>query len=304
MKLYRYFIIPVFVLSITSCKQKPEVSKPFEMGNLVRLENFHSEIVQSRNVDVWLPPGYDSARADAYPVIYMNDGQNLFIPELAYTGITWEVASTLTRLIEEKLIEPVIVVGIWNTNLRFQEYMPQDEAIAYPKPVLNKMKKERISPMGDYYTDFIVQELKPFIDEKFNTNPAREKTSIIGSSMGGLISLYALTRYPDVFGGAGCISTHWPLYGKNNSDMAAKPLIEYFKNHLPTQGSHKIYFDYGTETLDAWYEVHQLRMDSAMIELGYEKGGPYWTTLKFEGADHSEDSWRKRFDVVVKFLLN
>jgi predicted alpha/beta superfamily hydrolase len=112
--------------------------------------------------------------------------------------------------------------------------------------------------------------------------------------MGGLISLYALTEYPSVFGRAGCVSTHWPIGGSL--------LVDYFGNVLPRPGDHRIYFDYGTETIDADYEPYQLRMDALMQAAGYERGAD-WITQKFEGAEHSERAWRARVDVPLKFLL-
>lgn len=289
---------------MNSCKQKSEKMVWSEPGNIVLIEDFKSELVQSRNIHIWFPDDYDPERSAGYPVIYMHDGQNLFFPELAYGGITWEVATTLTKLINEKVIEPVIVVGIWNTPLRFLEYMPQDDSIGFPEEMKVELKKQNVTLLSDNYTDFIVGELKPFIDKNYHTRTNRESTFIIGSSMGGLISLYSLTRYPDVFGGAGCVSTHWPIGPDADAqEMMANLLIGYFSKRIPEPGSHKIYFDYGTHTLDSLYERHQIKMDNAMIELGYENGSSLWQTIKYEGADHSEDSWRKRFDIIANFLL-
>ena len=311
--LKRYFFMkPLFFLFLwntfmlmNSCNQKSENMLWNGPGKIVLLEDFKSELVQSRNIHIWFPEGYDPERSHGYPVIYMHDGQNLFFPELAYTGITWEVATTLTSLINEEAIEPVIVVGIWNTPLRFQEYMPEDELIGYPEEMKAELKKQNITLLSDNYTDFIVQELKAFIDKSYNTRIDRESTFIIGSSMGGLISLYSLTRYPDVFGGAGCVSTHWPIgHDTDSQNMMSDLLVKYFAGRIPAAETHKIYFDYGTHTLDSLYEKHQAKMDKAMMDLGYENGSALWRTIRFDGADHSEDSWRKRFDIIAKFLLS
>jgi hypothetical protein len=302
--LFFLFLYGTFIL-MNSCNQEPGNMCWDGPGEIFLIEDFKSEHVQSRNIHVWVPDGYDSKKAPGYPVIYMHDGQNLFFPELAYTGITWEVATTLTCLINKQAVEPVIVVGIWNTPLRFQEYMPQDESIGYPEEMKAELKKQNITLLSDNYTDFIVQELKPFIDKNYNTRTDRESTFTIGSSMGGLISLYALTRYPDVFGGAGCVSTHWPVgHDTDSQDMMSDLLVKYFAVRIPAAETHKIYFDYGTHTLDSLYEKHQAKMDNAMMELGYENGSALWRTIRFDGADHSEDSWRKRFDIIAKFLLS
>ena len=109
-----------------------------------------------------------------------------------------------------------------------------------------------------------------------------------------LISAYALCEYPEVFGGAGCVSTHWPT-----GDGA---VIGYLAQHLPKPGAHKFWFDYGTATLDALYEPFQQRADAVMKVAGYTEGRD-WITRKFEGAEHSEKSWRARVDQPLAFLL-
>jgi predicted alpha/beta superfamily hydrolase len=147
---------------------------------------------------------------------------------------------------------------------------------------------------SDAYLKFIVEELKPFVDRTYRTRPDRAHTSVMGSSMGGLISAYALCEYPEIFGGAGCVSTHWPT-----GDGA---VIDYLAQHLPKPGTHKLWFDYGTATLDAQYEPYQVRMDMVMQAAGYTPGRD-WITRKFEGAEHSEKSWRDRLDLPLKFLL-
>jgi predicted alpha/beta superfamily hydrolase len=141
----------------------------------------------------------------------------------------------------------------------------------------------------------VVEELKQFIDSTYRTLTDRKNTFIMGSSMGGLISAYAMCEYPDVFGGAGCISTHW-LAGDGI-------VIDYLKKHLPDPHSHKFYFDYGNETLDASYEPYQQKVDAVMKNAGY-KEGKNWLTRKFVGAEHSERAWSKRVDVPLQFFLH
>ena len=112
--------------------------------------------------------------------------------------------------------------------------------------------------------------------------------------MGGLISLYAISEYPNIFGGAGCVSTHFPL--------GEGVMLGYMKKFLPNPKTHKIYFDYGTETLDATYEPFQKKADAIMKKKGY-KQDKNWITRKFEGEEHSEKSWRKRVNIPLEFLL-
>ena len=147
---------------------------------------------------------------------------------------------------------------------------------------------------SDDYLRFIFEELKPFIDTNYPTLPDFLHTFMMGSSMGGLISMYALCEYPNVVAGAACLSTHWPI-GEGIS-------LRYFRSHIPPPGDHKFYFDYGTHTLDSQYEVYQKRADRILREKGYQPGKD-WVTWKFEGADHSESAWQERVHIPLKFLL-
>ena len=116
----------------------------------------------------------------------------------------------------------------------------------------------------------------------------------MGSSMGGLISLYAAAQYPQVFGGVGAVSTHWPIGGGL--------VIDWLGRHLPDPATHRLYYDHGTATLDASYAPFQARMDRLMIKGGYVEGRN-WITRSFEGAEHNERAWRDRLDVPLQFLL-
>lgn len=259
--------------------------------------NFPSQIVAARNVDIWLPPQYAANQQERFPVLYMHDGQNIFLPELAYTGIDWGIDETIEQLSAEGSIRPAIVVGVWNTPLRVAEYMPQKpmESPAGQRRLSGFKKRFKSEPLSDAYLRFLVSELKPWVDEHYRTLPDRANTLIMGSSMGGLISLYALCEYPHIFGSAGCLSSHWP----------AGPgiLLEYMKEHLPAAGSHRLYFDYGTIELDKTYEHSQKKADTILKAAGYTRGTD-WLTLKFEGAGHNEAAWRERLHHPVSFLLH
>ena len=264
-------------------------------GEIKHHPQFGSKLIDARNVDVWLPPGYDGNRGQRYPVLYMHDGQNIFDGKSAFGGVSWRVHDAMVRLIGEGKVRPAIIVGVWNTQKRFQEYMPQkavaggkaDGMKGLPVPVSGEI-------LSDNYLKFLVTELKPFIDSNYRTLTDRKNTFIMGSSMGGLISAYAISEYPKVFGGAGCVSTHWPA--------GEGIVIEYLKKHLPDARNHKIYFDFGTKTLDALYEPYQKKMDEVMKKAGYAEG-KNWMTRKFEGAEHSEKSWSERVDIPLAFLL-
>ncbi|MBI2517305.1 MAG: hypothetical protein HYV95_10360 [Opitutae bacterium] len=265
-------------------------------GRIVKHPSFPSQFIAARNVDVWLPPGYDANSGERYPVVYLHDGQNIFDPATSYGGVPWSVDTAMLRLIAAGKTRGAIIVGVWNNGeQRLAEYMPRkavtgDTLLLYPGgPTLATHTIK-----SDGYLEFLVRELKPFIDRTYRTLPDREHTSVMGSSMGGLISAYALLEYPDVFGGAGCVSTHWPV--------GEGCVVDYIAKHLPAPGTHKIYYDFGTATLDALYEPFQLRVDALMRAAGYTAGRD-WLTKKFPGAEHSEKSWRVRVDQPLEFLL-
>lgn len=275
----------------------PAVLHPRVTGYVEHLAPIDSQFVDRRYVDVWLPPGYFSAttKARRYPVIYCHDGQNIFDPATSFIGVDWGVDETLTRLIAGNQIPEAIVVAVWNTPKRLSEYMPQKPFERVKESDLPDMfKPARRQPLGDAYLRYLVGELKPAIDARYRTLPGRESTSIIGSSMGGLISLYAICEYPEVFGGAACLSTAWTVAG----GITARDL----QKALPDPKTHRIYFDYGNETKEDNYEPLQLLVDSQMKAAGYQEGRN-WVTKKFPGEEHSERAWQKRVHLPLQFLL-
>jgi hypothetical protein len=132
----------------------------------------------------------------------------------------------------------------------------------------------------------------------------------MGSSMGSLISLYAIDEYPDIFGSAGMMSTHWPLFmspdgksvGEAEYEVVSSAFERYLGPALPDPATHKLYFDHGSETLDAIYARYQERVDAIVARRGYRKG-INWLSLSFPGQKHSEISWASRVDVPLGFLL-
>ena len=279
-------------------------------GHIERLSSFKSNFVSRRHIDVWLPNSYNSK--NSYPVLYIHDGQMLFDAAITWNKQSWQVAETMDSLINEQRIQACIVVGIWNvSDERHSDYFPQKPFNMLPQTYLDEMQKkiEQNDPRAlfaksinsDNYLQFITKELKPRIDQTYATQANKESTFVAGSSMGGLISLYALCEYPDVFSGAACLSTHWVGTLTSKQNPIPDTFIRYLDKHLPPANRHQIYFDYGTETLDALYEPHQKRVDELMRSKGYTETN--WQTLRFEGDDHSERSWRKRLHYPLTFLL-
>ena len=280
-------------------------------GKIIRHENFASQYVDSRNVDVWLPENYSPSKK--YAVLYMQDGQMLFDSTLTWNKQEWGVDETISSLQKENKIKDCIVVGIWNTGAgRHSEYFPQKPFESLPKSrqdsVYNAYRSGGRSIFGgkpiisDRYLLFLTQELKPFIDKTYSTKKDRNNTFLAGSSMGALISLYALCEYPQLFGGAACLSTHWPGLFSMENNPVPDVFFAYLEKNLPDPKHHRIYFDHGTETLDAMYAELQSKVDSIMTRKKYASN--HWMSKSWPGQDHSERSWRSRLSVPLFFLLN
>ena len=280
-------------------------------GRLVEHPAIASAHVQPRDVTVWLPPGYDDLPRARWPVLYMYDGQNLFDGSRAAYGSEWGVDEHVARLSAGGQIRTPIVVGVHNTPLRLREYVPADLIAALPDDM--RADVQAIyggEPLSDSYVRFLAEELKPFIDRTYRTRPGRGDTAIMGSSMGGLISLYAMMKRPDVFGGAGCLSTHWPIRIEQLTDPEALAAWRerlttawtgVVRRGLPPPGTHRLYFDRGDETLDAFYAEFQERIDRTVREAGWSP--ERLRSLVFPGAEHNEKSWNQRLDAPLTFLL-
>ncbi len=279
-------------------------------GKLERMESFKSNYITPRNIDVWLPENYSSSKK--YCVLYMHDGQMLFDSETTWNKQAWDVDDVVSKLMKEGKIQDVIVVGMASDgNTRHVDYFPQKpfESLTQNQQdsiyKANRSNGQSVFNKGkinsDNYLKFIVKELKPIIDGKYSVYTDAKHTFIAGSSMGGLISIYAICEYPNIFGGAACLSTHWPGIFAVENNPIPNAFFEYLKKHLPNPKNHKLYFDYGTATLDAMYEPFQLKVDKIMKAKGFTSQN--WSTQKFEGEEHSEKSWNKRLHIPIEFLL-
>ncbi len=307
MKSIAYLSIFIFCFFFSIAQNANEV-KVIE-GKVIRISNFKSKFVNARNVDVWLPENYSNQKK--YAVLYMHDGQMLFDTSNAWNKQEWGIDETMSNLLGQQKIKDCLVVGIWNDGRnRHIDYFPQKPFEALTKAeqdtmyAANRQNGNSIfsgKVQSDNYLKFLVTELKHFIDSAYHTQNDVGNTFIAGSSMGGLISIYAICEYPKVFGGAACLSTHWPGIFRKENNAFPNAMNQYLKANLPKAKNHQIYFDYGTETLDAMYEHYQLEVDKIMTNKGYSNKN--WMTKKFEGENHSEIAWRKRVKIPLEFLL-
>ncbi len=278
-------------------------------GRIELYEDFPSKLITSRNVEVWLPERFSPKKK--YAVLYMHDGQMLYDASSSWNKQSWDADDVAAKLMQEGKVQDFIIVGIWNGGkTRHADYFPQkpfesmsseqrDFVIKQLQPT--GQPSEIFQPVSDNYLKFLVTELKPFIDKKYPVYTDRKHTFVAGSSMGGLISMYAICEYPDVFGGAACLSTHWPgIFSMENNPVPAS-FVNFLKKNLPLPKSHKIYFDHGDQTLDAMYPPLQKEVDEVMKAKG--SSGKNWETQFFPGKDHSEKSWTERLNIPLEFLL-
>ena len=227
-----------------------------------------------RGVDVYLPESYGEGRR-RYPVVYMQDGQNLSDPSIAFAGNTWRLPDGLPWL-AERGIEP-IVVGIHNTAERLSEYSPFEDA-------------RHGGGDGDRYARFLIDTVKPRIDASYRTRKDRASTVVAGSSMGGLISLYAFFRRPSAFGAAAVLSPSiW---------FGGREILSFVQNARMTTG--RLYLDVGTNEGAA-----TLRNARALNRLLRRKGykGDALRYLEAPGAQHREADWAWRLPQALEFLL-
>ena len=258
---------------INAQKNLPKVTS----GKVERIENFSSKYVTARNIDIWLPKNYSTKTK--YAVLYMHDGQMLYDPEMSWNKQAWNTDDVASELIKSGKTKPFIIVGIWNGGeTRHPDYFPQkpfenlsqkDKDTVIAQLQKSGRTKDVFQPKSDNYLKFIVEELKPYIDKKYSVLKDQKNTFIAGSSMGGLISMYAICEYPKIFEGAACLSTHWPGTFTLDNNPIPNAFLNYLKTNLPNPKNHKIYFDTGDQTLDALYPEIQKKADSIMKEKGY-----------------------------------
>lgn len=291
---YKFLLLFIAFTSLTFAQGKTET---------IYLE---SQYMENREVTIWTPENYSPINKNKYVVLYMHDGQNVFNNETAFNGLSWNAAETAQKVIDEGIVEPFIIVAISNTSNRFYEYFPQKSAEYLDSGDLESVEKTTGTSnhefTADAYLKFIVNELKPFIDKNYNVKTDAIDTAIMGSSMGGLISFYAVCEYPNTFGKAACVSTHWTVTDDFGNTTIAEATRKYFESAIPDAGSHRIYFDYGSEGIDANYAPHQEQIDYLMKHKGYVNG-ENWLTKQYQGADHTEKSWSERFDKVLTFIF-
>jgi len=263
-------------------------------GRLVYWTDVRSAFLgPTRHVEIWLPPGYDSAASTRYPVLYLSDGQNLFDPRIASTGVDWGVDEAVVRLVQRGVIPPIIVVGVWNSAERGPEYSPWHGAPRYAR--------------------FLIEELMPRVNREFRTLTGPANTAVMGSSMGGLLSYYLVTYHPEAFGACGCVSTHFPiseavvaqsfpgLVTASNPDTTPYVVRDIAAGLVAPRGA-RYWFDYGGHGLDSAYGPTHEVVRAWLLRQGKVEGRDF-VIRRYPDATHNEASWRARLDDSLTFLF-
>lgn len=242
-------------------------------GTVEYHKNLSYKFLQPRDLIVWLPENYYESD-QSYPVLYMHDGQNIFDPKTASFGIDWQIDEAADSLIRNEVIDPMIIVGIYNTFNRMYEYTPNDT--------------------GFVYSEFVVNKVKRMIDSLYRTKPEREYTFTGGSSAGGLISFMLLWNYSEVFSKAICMSPAFKI--------AQLDFVSPVKNYNGLHKDFKVYIDNGGIALEEDLQPGIDEMLTALKEKGYKEGKDFlW--VKDKEAQHSESAWALRIPNAFKWLF-
>jgi len=266
-------------------KRVPGLGVPVRQGNLW-LHELRSRIFgNTRLLRVWLPPDYDGWGATRYPVLYLNDGQNLFDPLTAFAGKHWQVGETATRLIAEKKIRPLIIVGIDNTGKnRAREYLPY-----------KSRDPKVLAVQGTSYPEFLRREVMPLIEERYAVLKGPENTGLGGSSLGGLITLYTQLALPGIFGRLLIESPS--LFVANREILAECRKVRAWPA--------RVYLGMGTREVGSAEKDGKAVEDVRTLVSILRDAGLDERRLRVrieEGATHTESAWAARFPEALEFL--
>jgi predicted alpha/beta superfamily hydrolase len=269
--------------------QEQSVPQKDSVTGDLRLHEFRSHVFRNtRMLRVWVPPRYDAPENSArlYPVLYLNDGQNLFDRTIAFGGVEWQVDETADRLIRQEVIVPLIIVGIDNAQgERIKEYLPFR---SFNPPILR--------PLGKRYPNFLINEVMPFVEGRYRVARGPENSALGGSSLGALISLYTVIQRPEVFGGL--------LLESPSLFISYRRIVKF--SRLVRQWPAKVFLAIGTREAGREDKDRQVVEDVRELERTLRQAGLDDRRLLVkvdQGATHSEGEWAKRFPEALSFLF-
>jgi enterochelin esterase-like enzyme len=256
-----------------------------------KIESF---VVDDHKVEVWLP-----AKILFYsPILMMHDGKNVFNPKTSTNGDTWEILDALRAGRIKGDLEPVIIaVHGLSKETRMLELTPEEIAIRHPD-IWDNLPDDYRPPtktsMNGEYNKLFAEKILPMVLKKHGIEHSVDRTAVAGASMGGLASMYLLSKYPDTFGAALCFSTHWIL----GHTYMAEELTEI----LPAAGKHKIYTDAGTKDWDMFYQRFHNKAVGYLAAKGYVRDKDLSIGI-FPGAGHNEAAWAARLHIPINWWL-
>jgi enterochelin esterase-like enzyme len=259
-------------------------------GGIVGTVRYHRDLrgnglKYARDIIVWLPPSYNKEKSRRYPVLYMQDGQNIIDPGTSFIGYDWRIDETADSLIRAGRMKEIIVVGIYNSPDRTAEYSNTE--------------------LGRAYASFVVDRVKPLIDSTYRTLPDRLNTAVMGSSMGAHISFLLAWWYPEIFSQAGCLSA--AFYSPRLDDGAETDGMNYttlreVRSYKGVRKDIRIYLDCGTEGLDARLKPSDDQMRVDLENIGYAQGRELEYFIA-ENAEHNEHAWAARLWRPLLFMF-
>lgn len=314
----RFLAAPLLCMALpatgqTEAPAKPAVPIP-SSGSIVWWQDFApARDVGVTDIWIWLPEGYARHPDKRFPVLYMHDAENIFDRRLSNFDKEWGVDEAVARMAARGDLREWIVVGLRSPKDRYQTLFPQKLMTFLPPEIQRSVSridmagiKQGPALRGDRYAAMMARSLKPQVDAMFRTLPGPQDTAVMGSSMGGLMSLYLIAEYPDVFGQAAGLSTHLPIANpqdgepKQRAAQVAGAFDRYLSQTRLDPARNRIYIDHGTATLDASYPPFFKAFDAMMAKRGW--AGPAYESRAFFGAEHEENAWAQRIDIPLVFL--
>ncbi|WP_086607102.1 alpha/beta hydrolase [Erythrobacter donghaensis] len=305
--MFRWLVACLALLGLTA-PLHAEAPVVFEYpARLIEYQQFPAAGLPDQRLTIWLPPGYDGSER-RYPVLYMHDGHNLFDVAKSNFNKIWAADQAMLAAMASGTVEPHIIVGIWAPGAdRYRQYLPRSAYDAAPPALKAQMDAAAGGEVvSDRYLAWLTGPLKSWVDTAFRTRPGRDDTAIVGSSMGGLMSCYAFLEAPQVFGRAGCVSSHWPAVDPRSVEReseSVKALWDaWFAARLGAPDGRRVWLDHGTATLDQFYAPYQQVVDARFAAAGWQRGRD-WESRVYEGAEHEENAWAARLPEIFGWLL-
>ena len=316
MTIQRIIYLPLILFSMN-------ISSNLSIGSIeeVFLESNQS---YQRRIQIFYP--YSNKVDNETIFIVMNDGEELFDENDSWNGKAWNIDKYFLYSEEETTNKNIVVVAIDSAKRvngkiidetrRYAEYFPNESIQHFDKGFKKNLYKSFIDKSELNHPDFITKKLLPFLEDKFNTKLGKHNLGIMGASMGGLSAINTVIEHPDLFGFVGCISTHW--IGIRPSEYLLLPfsfalderkiigdkvttdgVVKYIEMNSEKLKDIKIYFDHGTESLDAFYPDAQKSVNNILDAQGIN-----YKYIIFDGYGHEPEYFGKRFGSILSYLIN